>query len=28
MRELFLHRFTWERHIAGMADAIRSIETS
>ncbi|MGA2241829.1 MAG: glycosyltransferase family 4 protein [Verrucomicrobiota bacterium] len=28
LRELFLHRFTWERHIAGMADAIRNIETS
>ena len=27
LRELFLQRFTWERHIAGMADAIRSIET-
>jgi len=27
LRELFLHRFTWERHIAGMAAAIHSIET-
>lgn len=27
LREIFLCRFTWERHIAGMADAIRSLET-
>jgi glycosyltransferase involved in cell wall biosynthesis len=28
LRELFLRRFTWEKHIAGMAGAIHSIETS
>jgi glycosyltransferase involved in cell wall biosynthesis len=27
LRELFLHRFTLEQHLAGMAAAIRSIET-
>ncbi|MGA2278829.1 MAG: glycosyltransferase family 4 protein [Verrucomicrobiota bacterium] len=27
LRELFLRRFTWERHIAAMAEAIHSIET-
>ena len=28
LREMFLRRFTLERHLAGMAEAIRSVETN